>query len=85
MSSGANPGVVDPLTAEVIIHGLCAIPNLIDKNITRTAFSILISEYKDYAAGIVDPQGRLVTQSKGGLPIFVANALCAAVGDGLAI
>ncbi len=76
---------VDPLTAEVIIHGLCAIPNLIDKNITRTAFSILISEYKDYAVGIVDAKGRLVTQSKGGLPIFVANALCAAVNDGLEI
>jgi len=77
--------IVDPLTAEVIIHGLCAIPNLIDKNITRTAFSILISEYKDYAVGIVDAAGRLVTQSKGGLPIFVANALCAAVNDGLSI
>ncbi|MFM9970200.1 MAG: hydantoinase B/oxoprolinase family protein [Burkholderiales bacterium] len=76
---------IDPLTAEVIIHGLCAIPNLIDKNITRTAFSILISEYKDYAVGIVDASGRLVTQSKGGLPIFVANALCAAVNDGLEI
>lgn len=82
---GGPRSSVDPITAEVIIHGLCAIPNLIDKNITRTAFSILISEYKDYAVGIVDASGRLVTQSKGGLPIFVANALCAAVADGLEI
>lgn len=77
--------VVDPITAEIIMHGLSAIPNLVDKNITRTAFSVLISEYKDYAVGIVDAQGRLVTQCRGGLPIFVANALCAAVKDGLAI
>ena len=76
---------VDPITAEVIMHGLCALPNLIDKNIARTAFSFLISEYKDYAVGIVDADGRLVTQSRGGLPIFCANALSAAVADGLRI
>jgi N-methylhydantoinase B len=76
---------VDPITAEVIMHSLCALPNLIDKNIARTAFSFLISEYKDYAVGIVDADGRLVTQSRGGLPIFCANALSAAVADGLRI
>lgn len=76
---------VDPIAAEIIMHGLCAIPNLIDKNVTRTAFSFLISEYKDYAVGIVDADGRLIAQCKGGLPIFCANALCAAVQDGLKI
>lgn len=76
---------IDPIAAEVIMHGLCAIPNLIDKNVTRTAFSFLISEYKDYAVGIVDAEGRLIAQCKGGLPIFCANALCAAVQDGLRI
>jgi len=76
---------IDPITGEVIIHGLCAIPNVIDKNIARTAFSFLISEYKDYAVGVVDAKGRLIAQCKGGLPIFCANALCAAVNDGLAI
>lgn len=75
----------DPITAEVIMHGLSAIPNLVDKNIARTAYSFLISEYKDYAVGIVDPDGKLITQSRGGLPIFVANALSAAVSDGLEI
>ncbi len=75
----------DPITAEVIMHGLSAIPNLVDKNIARTAYSFLISEYKDFAVGIVDPDGRLIAQCKGGLPIFCANALCAAVTDGLKI
>ena len=77
--------IVDPITAEVILQGLQAIPNLIDKDITRTAFSFLISEYKDYATGIVDAEGRLVAQCKGGLPIFCANALCAGVRRGLEI
>ncbi len=78
-------GALDPITAEVIMHGLNAIPNLVDKNIARTAYSFLIAEYKDYAVGIVDSEGKLITQSRGGLPIFVANALSAAVEDGLAI
>lgn len=76
---------LDPIIAEVIMHGLSAIPNLVDKNIARTAYSFLISEYKDYAVGIVDCDGKLITQSRGGLPIFVANALSAAVADGLEI
>jgi N-methylhydantoinase B len=79
------PVAVDPIVAEIIMQGLCAVPNLIEKNITRTAFSFLISEYKDYAAGIVDADGRLISQCRGALPIFVANALCAAVKDGLKI
>jgi len=74
---------LDPIAAEMIIHSLNAIPNVIDKNITRTAYSVLVSEYKDFAAGIVAADGRLVCQCKGGLPVFVANALSAAVGDGL--
>ena len=84
LASDAAPRV-DPIDAEVIMHGLSAIPNLIDKNVTRTAFSFLISEYKDYATGIVDGDGRLVSQCRGGLPIFCANALCAAVRDGLKV
>ncbi|MBR0859108.1 hydantoinase B/oxoprolinase family protein [Bradyrhizobium liaoningense] len=80
-----KPSGLDPITAEVIMHGLSAIPNLVDKNIARTAYSFLISEYKDYAVGIVDCDGKLITQSRGGLPIFVANALSAAVSDGLSI
>ena len=73
----------DPITLEIITHDLVSIPNQIDKNITRTAFSPLINEYKDYAVGIVDAQGRLISQSRGSLAIFVANALGTAVRDGL--
>lgn len=76
---------VDRITLEVIRHQLVSIPNQIERNIERTAFSPLIYEYKDYAVGIVDAQGRLVAQSKGSLPIFVANALGTAVREGLAV
>jgi N-methylhydantoinase B len=76
---------IDPITLEIVRHGLVAIPNEIDANITRTAFSPLVYEYKDFATGIVDPEGRLIAQGSGSIPIFVANALGNAVRDGLAI
>ncbi len=78
-------GTVNPITAEIIRYGLMSIPNQIDVNITRTAYSPLVYEYKDYAVGIVDPEGRLISQSSGGIPLFVANALGTAVNDGIAI
>lgn len=76
---------IDPITLEVIKHDLVSIPNQIDKNIIRTAFSSFISEYKDYSVGIVDPDGALISQSRGSLAIFVANALGTAVRDGLLV
>ncbi len=78
-------GSVNPITAEIIRYGLMSIPNQIDVNITRTAYSPLVYEYKDYAVGIVDPDGRLISQSAGGIPLFVANALGTAVNDGVLI
>jgi N-methylhydantoinase B len=76
---------VDPITLEVIRHGIVSITDQIDANITRTAFSPYIYEYKDYAVGMTDEEGRLVAQCNGGMPIFVADAVGAAVRDGLEI
>ncbi|MFM9886381.1 MAG: hydantoinase B/oxoprolinase family protein [Burkholderiales bacterium] len=76
---------VDPVTVEVIRRRLISIADQVDMNITRTAFSPLVYEYKDYAVGIVDHAGRLLAQCTGGMPIFVADVLGAAVRDGLAI
>jgi len=82
--AGKTPAV-NPITAEMIRHALLAIPNQIDLNITRTAYSPIIYVYKDFACGIVDPEGRLICQGKGSIPLFVANALGVAVRDGLAV
>jgi N-methylhydantoinase B len=76
---------IDPIELQIIRQRLIAIPNLIEKNIERTAFSLLVQEYKDYAVGFVDASGRLVTQSRYSLPGFVANALGLAVRAGLAV
>ena len=84
-TSSSHTRSVNPITAEMIRHALLAIPNQIDLNITRTAFSPIIYVYKDFACGIVDPEGRLICQGKGSIPLFVANALGVAVRDGLAV
>lgn len=76
---------VDPITLEVIRHGIVSINDQIDANITRTAFSPYIYEYKDYAVGMTDADGRLIAQCNGGMPVFVADAVGAAVRDGLEI
>ncbi|MER1967704.1 hydantoinase B/oxoprolinase family protein [Castellaniella sp. GW247-6E4] len=79
------PTLDDLITLQIIRNDLVSIPNQIDRNVTRTAFSQLINEYKDYAVGIVDPDGNLISQSRGSLLIFAANALGTAVRDGLAL
>jgi N-methylhydantoinase B/oxoprolinase/acetone carboxylase alpha subunit len=54
--------VVDPITLEVIRHGIVSITDQIDANITRTAFSPYIYEYKDFAVGLVGADGELIAQ-----------------------
>jgi N-methylhydantoinase B len=76
---------LDPVTVEVIRRRLVAIADEVDVNITRTAFSPYIYEYKDYAVGIVDARGDLICQCTAGMPVFVADVMRAAVQDGLAL
>lgn len=76
---------IDPIIVEIIRHGLQSIPDELETDITRTAFSPLIYEYKDYAVGVVDAEGALICQSRGGIPIFLANVLGLAVKDGLEV
>jgi len=76
---------IDPITLEVVRHGLVSIANQIDANIKRTAFSPYIYEYNDFAVGLVDAEGQLVAQCTGGMPPFVADSVGTAVRDGLSI
>src|SRR5262247_1297599 len=76
---------IDPVTLEVIRHGLVSITNQIDANIKRTAFSPYIYEYNDFAVGLTDADGQLIAQCTGGMPPFVADSVGMAVRDGLAI
>ena len=83
MSEKVSPLSVDPITLEVIRHGLVSAASQVDANITRTAFSPYIYEYKDYAVALVSADGNLIAQNTGGMPIFVADSVGMAVRDGL--
>lgn len=76
---------LDFISLEVIRSRLLAIPEQIEINIVRTAYSTLVYEYKDFAVGLIDHEGRLISQGRGGIPVFVANLLGIAVRDGLEI
>ena len=76
---------LDPITLAVIRYGVVSIADQIDANITRTAFSPYVYEYKDFAVGLVDTEGHMVAQSTGGMPPFVADTVGTAVRDGLKI
>ena len=55
--AASRPSPVDPITLEVIRHGIISICDQIDANMTRTSFSPYIYEYKDYAVGFVGAAG----------------------------
>ncbi len=81
-TQAADSGI-DPITLEVIRHGLISAAAQVDANLMRTAYSPYIHEYKDYAVGLVDASGNLIAQNAGGMPIFVADSVGMAVRDGL--
>jgi N-methylhydantoinase B len=68
-----SKGHTDPITFEVIDFLLRAIASELETNLTRTSYSLMIYEYKDFAVGIVAADGQLICQGTGGLPIFLAD------------
>jgi N-methylhydantoinase B len=69
---------------EIMRIELQSIPNLIEADLTRTAFSPLIYEYKDYAVGLVDIEGRAIALAQQGIP-SLAGMIGFAVRDGLEV
>jgi N-methylhydantoinase B len=80
-----DDSAIDPVTLEIIRTSVQAIPDLIEVDLTRTAFSPLIYEFKDYAVGMVDAQGRSIALAQCGLPGFQVNLIGLAVQDALAL
>ena len=76
---------LDPITTEIIREKLQSIPNLVEADLTRTAFSPLVYEYKDYSVGVVDSEGSIIALAQHGLPLFTASMISCAVRDGLKI
>jgi len=87
LSAGTSTNTVDvdPITTEVIRHGLNSAANQMKRALIRTAFSPIIYEVLDFAVAIYDRQVRLLAQAPS-LPLFMGTmnfcveAAVAAVG-----
>ncbi len=82
--TAATPSQVDPVTLEIVRNLLIALLDEGEINLSRTAFSPIIYEVKDYCIGLLDREGRTIAQSRGGIPTFMAD-LGEPVRDGIAI
>ncbi|HEX2229136.1 MAG TPA: hydantoinase B/oxoprolinase family protein [Candidatus Binatia bacterium] len=80
MSSSA----VNPITREVVRAGLSHIANEMATVLRKTSYNMMIYEVRDYCVGIVDPEGSILSQNFGALPIFLAD-LGPAIVDGVRI
>ena len=77
-----TPPTVDPVLTEVVRHGLNATAEQMKVTLCRTAFSPVIYEMIDFAAGIYDTEYRMLAQARA-LPQFLGTlsfCLEAAVG-----
>ena len=63
----------DPIMLEVIRSLLIAIMDEAEINLSRTAFSPIVYEVKDYCIGLLDKTGRTIAQSRGSVPTFMAD------------
>ncbi len=75
---------VDPISVEIIRCALRAAADEMSTVLKRTAYNMMIYEVQDYCVGIVDCEGRTVSQNEGALPIFLAD-LGVAVRDGVEV
>jgi N-methylhydantoinase B len=63
----------DALELEIFRYAVESVVEELEINITRTAYSELVYEYKDYCVGLVTRDFRLLSQSRHNLPIFLAD------------
>jgi N-methylhydantoinase B len=71
-----------PITVEVVRHAIVAYADEMANALCKSAYNMMIYEVRDYCCGLLDNQCRMISQNRGGLPIFLAD-LGVAVEDGI--
>lgn len=79
MSGKQSP---DPVTLEVVRYGTVAAADDMAAVLCKAAYNMMIYEVHDFCCGLIDAQGGMIAQNRGGLPIFLAD-LGVVVRDGL--
>jgi N-methylhydantoinase B len=72
-----------PITVEVVRNAVVAYADEMANALSKAAYNMMIYEVRDYGCGLIDTQARMISQNRGGLPIFLAD-LGVAVEDGIA-
>src|SRR4051812_20235543 len=71
-----------PITVEVVRNAIVAYADEMANALSKAAYNMMIYEVRDYCCGLIDTQARMISQNRGGLPIFLAD-LGVAVADGI--
>src|SRR5262249_20984755 len=69
---GGRAGAIDPVTLEIIRHGLIAAADEMKINLTRTAYNTVIYEVLDFSVGLFDRHGNMISQTSG-ITVFLGN------------
>src|SRR5262249_42334904 len=73
---------INPITVEVVRNAVNAYADEMATALCKSAYNMMIYEVRDFCCGLIDAQGRMISQNRGGLPIFLAD-LGIAVEDGI--
>ena len=71
-----------PITVEVVRNAIVAYADEMANALMKSAYNMMIYEVRDFCCGLIDTQARMISQNRGGLPIFLAD-LGVAVDDGI--
>jgi N-methylhydantoinase B len=72
----------NPITVEVVRNAINAYADEMATALCKSAYNMMIYEVRDFCCGLIDREARMISQNKGGLPIFLAD-LGIAVKDGI--
>ena len=73
---------INPITVEVVRNAIVAYADEMANALSKAAYNMMIYEVRDYCCGLIDTEARMISQNRGGLPIFLAD-LGVAVADGI--
>ena len=65
--------VAHPITVEVVRNSIVAYADEMANALCKAAYNMMIYEVRDFCCGLIDTQGRMISQNRGGLPIFLAD------------
>src|SRR3954453_4879529 len=83
MTQSMTRNEAHPITVEVVRNAIVAYADEMANALSKAAYNMMIYEVRDYCCGLIDTQARMISQNRGGLPIFLAD-LGVAVADGIA-